>query len=136
MKYLLDTCTISDFVKGDAPTLIQFKKKSSQDLAISTITLMEINYGLLINPQKAKKIQTIIDEILAKITILDFTQKDAQKASLIRSFLKSQGTPIGAYDVLIASTAINNQLILVTSNVREFKRIPDLIVENWRLNQN
>lgn len=97
---------------------------------------MEINYGLLINPQKAKKIQTIIDEILAKITILDFTQKDAQKASLIRSFLKSQGTPIGAYDVLIASTAINNQLILVTSNVREFKRIPDLIVENWRLNQN
>lgn len=79
---------------------------------------MEINYGLLINPQKAKKIKQIIEEILTKIMILDFTQEDSQQASLIRSLLKSQGTPIGAYDLLIASTAVNNKLILVTSNVR------------------
>jgi hypothetical protein len=69
---------------------------------------------------------------LSKINILPFNQDDAIKTSFIRSYLKSKGTPIGAYDVLIASHALNYQLILVTANEREFKRIPDLIVENWR----
>jgi tRNA(fMet)-specific endonuclease VapC len=132
MKYLLDTCVISDFVKGETNTLKQVKSKTSDDLVISVITLMEINYGLLINPAKAKKIQPIIDEFLSKINILPFNQDDAIKASFIRSYLKSKGTPIGAYDVLIASHALNYQLILVTANEREFTRIPDLIVENWR----
>lgn len=132
MRYLLDTCTISDFVKGEVNTLDNFKKVPTQALAISTITLMEIKYGLLINPQKAKKINHIIEEILAKVTILDFTPKDAEIASLIRSDLKSKGTPIGYYDVLIAAIAVNHQLILVTSNVREFNRISNLSVKNWR----
>jgi tRNA(fMet)-specific endonuclease VapC len=132
MRYLLDTCTISDFVKGEVNTLNHFKKVQIQSLAISTITLMEINYGLLINPQKAKKINPIIEEIFAKVAILNFTQKEAGIASSIRSDLKSKGTPIGYYDVLIAATAVNHQLILVTSNVREFNRISHLRVENWR----
>lgn len=133
MRYLLDTCTISDFVKGEINTLKRFKEVSTEALAISSITLMEINYGLLINPQKAKKIQPIIEEILIKVTILDFTSKDAEIASFIRSELKSKGKPIGFYDVLIAATAVNYQLILVTSNVREFNRIPNLRIENWRI---
>jgi tRNA(fMet)-specific endonuclease VapC len=64
---LLDTCTISDFVKGDSNTLVQIKNHSPREIAVSAITLMEIEYGLFLNPAKAKKIRPILDEFLASI---------------------------------------------------------------------
>ncbi|WP_338042149.1 hypothetical protein [Nostoc sphaeroides] len=50
----------------------------------------------------------------------------------MRSFLKLAGSPIGAYDVLVAAIAVINNHIVVTSNVREFQRVPNLQIENWR----
>lgn len=130
--YLLDTCVISDFVKGEKGTLEKIKNSSPQDIAVSCITVMEINYGLSINLQKAKKISPIIEELLNSITILQFCTKEAQITASIRAFLKENGTPIGAYDVLIAATALSAGLILVTANTKEFQRIPDLKIMNWR----
>jgi tRNA(fMet)-specific endonuclease VapC len=93
---------------------------------------MEVKYGLAINPQRAIKIQLIIEILLGSITILPFDSKEAEQADQIRSFLKLAGSPIGAYDVLIAATAVINNHIVVTSNVREFQRVPNLQIENWR----
>ncbi|NJL41323.1 MAG: type II toxin-antitoxin system VapC family toxin [Leptolyngbyaceae cyanobacterium SL_7_1] len=56
----------------------------------------------------------------------------AEQTAQIRAALKSQGQPIGAYDVLIAATALQHNLIMVTANQREFDRIPSLQTENWR----
>ncbi|BAZ80210.1 hypothetical protein NIES73_14600 [Sphaerospermopsis kisseleviana NIES-73] len=53
----------------------------------------------------------------------------------IRSILKIAGSPIGADDVLIAATALSHHHIVVTSNVREFQRVPNLQIENWRVCQ-
>lgn len=130
--YLLDTCVISDFVKGEKGTLEKMKNSSPQEIAVSCITVMEINYGLSINPQKEKKISPIIKELLKSITILDFSIKEAHFSAQIRAFLKENGTPIGAYDVLIGATALSAGLILVTANTKEFQRIPDLKIMNWR----
>lgn len=94
---------------------------------------MEIDYGLLLNPNKAKKIRPIIDELLKPITIINFGDLEAELAAEIRVFLKKNGSPIGAYDVLIGATALASNLILVTANTKEFERIPDLQVINWRL---
>ncbi len=47
-----------------------------------------------------------------------------------------KGKQIGAYDVLIAAIAISENLILVTSNEKEFLRVESLIIENWRIFQN
>lgn len=93
---------------------------------------MEIYYGLELNPAKARKIQPIIEQFLEKINIIDFTQKEARATASIRSALRKAGTPIGAYDLLIGATALANGLILVTSKTREFKRITNLALENWR----
>ena len=131
--YLLDTCVISDFIKGEEGTLSQIKSHSPAELAISSITIMEIDYGLLLNPNKAKKIRPIIDELLKPITIVNFGDLEAESAAEIRVFLKKNGSPIGAYDVLIGATALASNLILVTANTKEFERIPDLQVINWRL---
>jgi tRNA(fMet)-specific endonuclease VapC len=93
---------------------------------------MEVRYGLLINPQRAIKIQPLIETLLSTITMLPFGVVEAEQSAQIRSILKTAGTPIGAYDVLIASTALTHNLILLTSNIREFQRISSLQIENWR----
>ncbi|MCP2728599.1 type II toxin-antitoxin system VapC family toxin [Limnofasciculus baicalensis] len=132
MRYLLDTCVISDFIKGEAATQLRLKQIPPTDIAISVITVMELRYGLVLNPQRAQKIEPIINSFLASITLLPFGILEAQQAAQIRSILKSQGQPIGAYDVLIATTALQHHLIMVTANKREFDRIPGLQTENWR----
>lgn len=132
MKYLLDTCCVSDFVKGDSNTLDRIKSCSPSELALSSITVLEIEYGLLINEDRAKRIRKLLEDFISCVSVLPFTEEDAVQAAEVRALLKSQGSPIGGYDILIGSTALTNRLILVTSNVREFNRIPNLMIENWR----
>lgn len=133
MKYLLDTCVISDFVKGEHNTQKRIKEVQPNHLAVSVITLMEIYYGLIHNPERAKKIKPIIENFLHRINILGFSKAEAEEAALLRSKLHRQGTPIGSYDILISATALTNQLILITANEKEFSRIQPLRLENWRL---
>jgi len=130
--YLLDTCAISDFIKGEPLTLEKIKSTAPSLLFISSISYMEIIYGLVRNPQKAKKIKPIIDDFLNIINLVDFTVEDAKHAGQIRHLLHQQGLPIGPFDLLIAGMAVNRVLILVTSNLREFQRVPGLACQNWR----
>jgi tRNA(fMet)-specific endonuclease VapC len=132
MRYLLDTCVISDFIKGKPGTQTRIKQTLPPDIAISVITLMELRYGLQLNPQRAQKIEPMMISFLSSVTVLPFSTPESEKASEIRAVLKTQGQPIGAYDVLIAATALQHQLIMVTANQREFDRVPGLETENWR----
>jgi tRNA(fMet)-specific endonuclease VapC len=132
MQYLLDTCVISDFIKGELGTQGRLKQTPPTSVAVSIITVMELRYGLLINPQRAQKIESTIASFLTSVTILPFSNLEAERAAHIRAILKSQGQPIGAYDVLIAATALQHNLLMVTANQREFDRVPGLQTENWR----
>src|SRR3989344_8224183 len=120
MKYLLDTCAVSDFVKGDKNTLEKIKHISPGEIAISTITIMEIQYGLALNAHFSKKAKSIISDFISVVNKLDFTQGDAEHAAVVRALLRQHGNPIGAYDVLLAGTALNHELIFVSSNTKEF----------------
>ncbi|KAM3092557.1 type II toxin-antitoxin system VapC family toxin [Phormidesmis sp. 146-35] len=132
MRYLLDTCVISDFIKGEPGTQTRLKRTPPADSAVSVITVMELRYGLLNNPQRAQKIEPTIASFLASVTVLPFNTAEAEQAAQVRAVLKTQGQPIGAYDVLIAATALQYNLLMVTANQREFDRIPGLQTENWR----
>ena len=132
MRYLIDTCVVSDFVKGEPGTQERLKRTPSGDIAISTITVMEIHYGLVLNPQRTQKIKPTIDALLSAVTILPFTTREAKQSALVRSVLKAKGQPIGPYDVMIAATALEYQLVMVTANLREFERVAGLKTENWR----
>ncbi|MCY7285872.1 MAG: type II toxin-antitoxin system VapC family toxin [Cyanobacteria bacterium CAN_BIN43] len=133
MRYLLDTCVISDFIKGDRSTQARLKQTPPAAIAVSSITVMELRYGLALNPQRAQKIEPAIASFLASVTILPFNTAEAEQAAQIRAILKTQGQPIGAYDVLIAAIALQYGLLMVTANQREFERVPNLQTENWRL---
>ena len=100
MKYCLDTCVISDFVKGHQNVQAILKQHKPCDLAISTVTLMEIEYGLALNLQRKKKIQPIITALLESISIIPYQQQAAETTAQIRAQLKQQGKPIGPYDII------------------------------------
>jgi tRNA(fMet)-specific endonuclease VapC len=132
VKYLLDTCTVSDFVKGHANVLASVKATSPNLIAVSALTRMEVDYGLALNAERARNLAPVLDAFFSAIATLPFDEADAQAAAAIRATLKTKGQPIGAYDVLIAGTALARGLVVVTSNVSEFKRVSGLQVENWR----
>jgi tRNA(fMet)-specific endonuclease VapC len=132
MKYLLDTCTVSDFVKGHTNVLARVKTTPPNLIAVSALTRTEVDYGLALNAERARKLAPVLDAFFSAIATLPFDEADAQAAAAIRAALKTKAQPIGAYDVLIAGTALARGLVVVTSNVSEFKRVSGLQVEDWR----
>ena len=132
MKYLLDTCTVSDFVKGQPNVLARVKTTAPSLIVVSALTRMEVDYGLALNADRARKLAPMLDVFFSTIVTLPFDEADAKAAAAIRAALKTAGQPIGAYDVLIAGMGLSRGLVVVTSNVGEFKRVSGLQVEDWR----
>jgi tRNA(fMet)-specific endonuclease VapC len=132
MKYLLDTCVVSDFVRGEAGTLRRIKATPPVLLAISSITVLEIEYGLRVNPERADKLANPLSLFLERITTLDFDREDARAAAGLRVQLCQAGTASGAYDVLPAGCALRRGLVFVTANSGGVSRVPGLVLENWR----
>jgi len=89
MQYLLDTCVISDFIKGEPGTQTRFQQTLLTEIALSSITVMELRYGLALNPQRAHKIEPVILGLIASVSVLPFTSAEAGQASHIRALLKS-----------------------------------------------
>ena len=132
MRFLLDTCVVSDFAQGQAPILTRLRATAPEELAASTLTEMEVAYGLLLNPKLARRLRPLMDDLFKAIRILPYDRISADATAALRADLKRLGRPIGAYDALIAGTALAHGLILVTSNVREFKQVEALRIEDWR----
>lgn len=134
MQYLLDTRVLSDFVKGNVCTVDKIRSVSPYDIAVSSITCMEIEYGILrISGKKAEHIKSIMHEFISIIEILPLNKEVALEAAVIRSALHKQGSPIGAYNLLIGATAKFHQLVMVTGNIKEFERIEGLRIQNWSI---
>lgn len=132
MNYLLDTCVISDFFKKIPAVVHQLKKRSPGQIHVSTVTIMEIEYGLRLHEEREKKIRPQWESLLQQIRVVPFSSPCACAAATLRSKLKSIGLPIGPYDILIAGTSLAHDFILVTSNFNEFKRINEIEIEDWR----
>lgn len=111
--------------------LTRLKKSDPKSLCVSTITTTEIEYGLRWNPARGKKIAPVVAALLGAIRTLPFSESDARTAAAIRTELRLRGTRIGAYDVLLAGCAMSRGLIMVTSNLHEFRRVSGLRTEDW-----
>ena len=132
MDYLFDICTVSDFVKGEKGTLLRLKSKSPSQIKIAAITAYEPWYGLSKDPQLKARTKNVILGFLSDIEITPFYEEEARCAADTRSKLEKGGKPIEAYDTLIAATALARGFVLVTSNEKEFSRVPNIEIENWR----
>lgn len=132
MNYLLDTCVISDLFKKNPTVISHFEKLSPKQIHISTVTIMEIEYGLNLNSEREIKLRHLWNHLSTQIQILPLCQQCAISTAKIRSRLKEEGKGIGPYDCLIAGTALAHDLLMVTSNFKEFNRITELKIEDWR----
>lgn len=131
MHYLLDTDICIYLIKRRPPNVIgQFRQHSPKDVAISTITLFELEYGVD-KSQQQQRSKDALAKFLLPLNILDFDNSAAIEAAAIRADLERKGTPIGPYDLMIAGLARSRSLTLVTNNTNEFKRVDGLEVENW-----
>jgi tRNA(fMet)-specific endonuclease VapC len=129
---LLDTNVISDFVRGERRVLAKVKSSRPDVLAVSTVTVMEIEYGLALQAARARRLRPVIEALIGNMAVLPFTSADAAASASARAALRRSGRPIGPYDVLLAGCALARGLVVVTANTDEFVRVDGLVVEDWR----
>ena len=131
MKYLIDT-NICIYIMNKRPVAVikKFKQFELGEIGISTITVSELQYGI-VKSKYRKKNEFRLEEFLTPLEILTYDQTAARVYGDIRFQLEKLGKPIGPLDLLIAAQAISQDLILITNNDKEFKRIKKLKVENW-----
>ena len=130
MKYVLDTNTLIYFFKGLADVSKHMLEQSPSELAIPTVVLFELEVGIAKSTSPRKR-KSQLQEITALVNVLPFGIAESKSAAQIRVKLEKHGLPIGPYDVLIAATALANNMILVTHNQKEFGRIEELKIEDW-----
>ncbi len=131
MRYLLDTDICIYVIKKHPSQVIeQFKRHSPGDIAISTITLFELQYGVEKSRQRSRSGQALT-RFLSPLRLLVLDSEAALEAASIRAQLHKMGKPIGPYDLLIAGLARSKDMILVSNNSKEFERIEGLRLENW-----
>ena len=129
-RFLLDTNIVIFAIRNRTPLLRERLTGHFGRMAVSTITVAELQYGVERSSDPARN-RRATDEFLALLEVQPFSSAAAEHAGEIRAALAASGRPIGAYDVLIAGQARAGGLTVVTNNVREFERVPGLLVEDW-----
>ena len=131
MRVLLDTNICIYIIKQrPASVLKKFASYPVGDIGISVITLAELEYGASKSGQPAKN-RKALDLFVSPLEVAAFDRRATAAYGRIRALLEKKGRPIGSLDLLIAAHALSLDVRLVTNNVREFKRVPSLRVENW-----
>lgn len=131
MRYMLDTNTCIYIIKR-APEHVyrRFKTHRIGDIGISAITYCELQFGVT-NSKKPEENQLALTEFLGPLEVLDFPSAAAPINGRLQTHLQRAGTPIGNYDLVIAAHAAHEGFTLVTNNIKEFKRVLGLKLENW-----
>ena len=131
-RLMLDTDTCSYIMKRSSDVLLKrLSKTPVSDICISVITKSELLYGVEISPRRQQD-EAAVNAFLTFVEVLDFPDEAASHYASIRARLKAKGSMIGANDLFIAAHARSLGVILVTNNTREFARVPELKIENWR----
>jgi len=131
MRYLLDTDICIYITKAKPMALrARFLRMQPGEAGMSIVTYCELVFGADKSQRKAENLARI-RELEHLIPVVPLNRDAADHYGRIRIDLEKRGTPIGAYDLLIAAQALALELILVSNNEREFNRVPGLRVENW-----
>lgn len=130
LKYLLDTNIVIYTMKNRPRQVKRHFQQHDGRMAISTVTLGELVFGAE-HSQQVERNLADIEAMAARLEVLPFDNRAAYHFGHIRADLYRSGQPIGPYDMMIAGQARAMGLVLVTNNVREFERVPGLILEDW-----
>lgn len=130
LKYLLDTNIVIYVIKRRPQAAREIFNRHHGRMAISAITLAELVHGAEKSSHTARNI-AVVEDFVGRLAVLSYDDKAAWHYGNIRAVLEKQGQPIGVNDLHIAAHARSDGLTLVTNNLREFERVPGLLLENW-----
>ncbi len=130
LRYLLDTNVVIYAIKNRPQSLRQKFNRSQGQMAISSVTWGELVYGVERSAQPERNLADI-ESLGTRLEIMPFDQVAASHFGRIRAELYRVGAPIGPYDMMIAGQARAYGLVLVSNNVKEFEKVPGLMLENW-----
>lgn len=125
MKYLVDSDYVAHYLKGRSPATQLLSTLFTDGLAISIITFAEIYEGIYYG-QKPDYYAEIFQHFLHGVSVLGITRSIAKEYALIRGNLAHKGQLIDQPDIFIAATARYHNLTLVTRNLKDYDRIPDV----------
>lgn len=127
---MLDTNIVIYVLKRRPIQVLDIFNQNTNRMAISSITLSELIYGAEKSQNISKNLESI-EDFISHIEVLLYDQKTSQTYGQIKAKLEKNGEIIGENDIHIAAHAISQGLILVTNNLNEFRRVPNLSLENW-----
>jgi hypothetical protein len=131
MRYMLDTNICIYIIKNKPKkVIIELKRHKPSEICVSAITYAELTYGVE-KSMAVEKNRLALALLFSNIEVLNFDIKAAIHYGKIRAYLEKQGTPIGPLDMMIAAHAMSLGYTVVTNNIKEFERVPDLKLENW-----
>ena len=130
MRYLLDTNIASAALRGERRLDERLQQLQPGDWCISAVTRAEMRFGLARKPD-ATRLARIVESFLQTTTTAAWDTAAADAYGALRAELERRGTPIGSFDEMIAAHALSLGAIVVTDNLRHFRRVPGLQVENW-----
>ena len=134
MTYLLDTNACIALINGTPQRVrsrFQEVTAAGAGVAVPSVVAFELWYGAAKSARKEVNTRRLEAFFAGPINLLAFDDEDARSAGEVRAALESVGTPIGAYDLLIAGQALRRGSTLVTANVSEFARVAGLTWEDW-----
>jgi tRNA(fMet)-specific endonuclease VapC len=130
MKFMLDTNICIYIINRRPPNVAQiFAQQDLNDICISSIVLFELCYGA--SKSRSPSSRTTLEQFLTPIPVIDFDAKSADRCGQLRTDLERTGKIIGPYDLQIAAHALTLNATLVTNNLKEFKKVKGLKLENW-----
>lgn len=129
-RYMLDTNIVSDLIRHpDGKAAKHIAGIGDHGLSVSIITACELRFGAV--KRGSTRLQERVEAILQRLTILAFDVPADCNYADIRAAFERAGTPISPNDLLIAAHAAATGIPLVTANIDEFARVPNLVLENW-----
>ncbi|MCQ2583295.1 MAG: type II toxin-antitoxin system VapC family toxin [Treponema sp.] len=131
MAYLIDTDTIVFALRGEESVLARFEENKQIPISISMITYAELVFGAK-RSQNEQKNMILVNHIRDIYQIEQLSEGVMEVFASIKAKLFESGSRIEDMDLMIAATALYNDLTLVTNNTKHFEKIPNLKLENWK----
>jgi tRNA(fMet)-specific endonuclease VapC len=128
--YALDITTLGCFFRGEGGVASRLLATPPREIAVPSVVVFELEVGIARSNQPKKR-RGQLDALLALVTVLPFDHAAARCAAELDASLSAAGTPMGPMDMMIAGSALARHAMLVTHNVREFRRVKGLRIEDW-----
>lgn len=130
MARLVDSSVLVSLERGNLPLTVLFDSAPDEETAIAAITASELLVGIYRanSPEHGIRREVFVEEALADLPIVAFDLAAARAHARLMATMSASGQIIGSHDLLIAATALANNYDVLTTNVRDFSRVPGLVV--------